>query len=47
MPDGTNSNAAQLLLKDARFFDTLFEDNLKEALRVIKERLIALKKNEI
>lgn len=46
-PDGTKSNAAQLLLKDARFFDTLFEDNLKEALRVIKERLIALKKNEI
>lgn len=45
-PDGTKNTAAQLLLKDARFFDIMFEDNLKKALRVIKERLIVLKKNE-
>lgn len=43
---GVQSTSAQLLLQDARNFDVLFENNIKEALRVINGRLIELKKNE-
>lgn len=37
--DGTKSNSAQKLLKDARQFDDLFEKSTKEALKMINERL--------
>ncbi len=46
MPDGTVKNGAQLLLEDARGFDSLFESNLKEALDMISKRLEVLKKYE-
>ncbi len=41
---GVKANAAQLLLQDARTFDILFENNLKEALKAIDKRLKGLKK---
>ena len=44
--NGTKSNAAQRLLKDARTFDALFEKNIEEALKVINERINILKKYE-
>lgn len=46
LPDGTKKNAAQTLLVDARGFDKLFEDSIKEAIRMIDERLIMLTKYE-
>lgn len=44
--DGTKSNSAQKLLKDARVFDDLFEESIKEALRMINERLSKIENNE-
>lgn len=46
LPDGTKKNAAQLLLEDARSFDSLFENSIKEALEMINKRIIKLKKYE-
>ena len=46
MSDGTVKNGAQLLLEDARGFDNLFESSMSEALRMIDERLVVLKKYE-
>lgn len=46
LPDGTKKNAAQMLLEDARTFDTLFENNIKEALKAIDKRLKEVKKYE-
>lgn len=43
--NGQKVNAAQLLLKDARFFDTLFEDSVREALKAINKRIKTLKNN--
>ena len=43
LPDGTKKNAAQLLLEDVRTFDSLFEDSIKEALKMINKRLKKLK----
>ncbi len=44
---GKKANAAQLLLQDARTFDVLFENSLREALKMIDERIDELKKYEI
>ncbi|MBU0580549.1 MAG: hypothetical protein KKA19_05170 [Candidatus Margulisbacteria bacterium] len=40
--NGTKSNSAQLLLKDARGLDKLFEDNMQEAIKAVDERLIQI-----
>lgn len=42
-PDGTKSNAAQKLLKNARSLDNLFEESIKAALQMIEERLLEIK----
>lgn len=39
LPDGTRKSAARLLLEDARNFDSLFENNIKMALRIINKRI--------
>lgn len=44
LSDGTKKNSAQLLLEDARVFDSLFEGSIKEALKMIDERLTKLEK---
>ena len=44
--DGAKSNSAQKLLKDARVSDDLFERSMKEALRMINERLLTIQTNE-
>lgn len=46
LPDGTKKNSAQLLLEDARNFDSLFETSISEALQMINKRIIKLKKYE-
>lgn len=43
---GVKQNAAQLLLQDARSFDTLFEYSIKKASKMIYKRLKELKKYE-
>lgn len=46
LPDSTRKNAAQLLLEDARNFDSLFENNINKALKMINERIVKLKDYE-
>lgn len=44
LSDGIKKNSAQLLLEDARGFDKLFEDSVKEAIKMVDGRLGVLKK---
>ncbi len=42
LTDGTKMKAAQILLRDSRSFDILFENSMIEALKMIEERILLL-----